>query len=62
LALNLYSYVENPFTKKAVFNFELFKQHAALALRVMDDIVDLEIEKIASITNRFLSFAFKYYI
>jgi len=52
LALNLYSYVENPFTEQAVFNFDLFKQHAALALRVMDNIVDLEIEKVDKIIHK----------
>ena len=46
LALNLYSYVDNPFTKDAKFNFEKFEQHARLAMRIMDDIVDLEMEKI----------------
>ncbi len=49
LALNLFSYVEEPFTKKASFNFKLFTEHAQLALRIMDDIIDLEIEKIDSI-------------
>lgn len=52
LAINLYSYVENPFTKQAKFNFELFKKHAGLALRIMDDIVDLEIEKIDKIIRK----------
>ena len=46
LAINLYSYVENPFTPEARFNFELFKEHAMLAQRIMDDINDLEMEKI----------------
>jgi ribonucleoside-diphosphate reductase alpha chain len=49
LAINLYSYVENPFSEKAKFNFELFKDHIAAAQRIMDDIIDLEIEKIDSI-------------
>ncbi|MCQ2369366.1 MAG: adenosylcobalamin-dependent ribonucleoside-diphosphate reductase [Paludibacteraceae bacterium] len=49
IALNLYSYVENPFTPNAKFNFELFKSHAALAQRIMDDIIDLEMEKIDKI-------------
>lgn len=49
LALNLYSYVENPFTEKAEFNFELYKEHVGLAQRIMDDIIDLELEKIDSI-------------
>lgn len=49
IAINLYSYVENPFTKKAKFNFELFRKHAAYAQRMMDDIIDLEMEKIDAI-------------
>ncbi|TKG92428.1 adenosylcobalamin-dependent ribonucleoside-diphosphate reductase [Puteibacter caeruleilacunae] len=49
LALNLYSYVENPFTEKAKFNFELFRKHVGYALRIMDDIIDLELEKIDAI-------------
>ena len=52
LALNLYSYVENPFTDKATFNFELFRQHARAAQRIMDDIVDLELEKIDMILDK----------
>jgi ribonucleotide reductase alpha subunit len=52
LSLNLYSYVENPFTKDAKFNFELFEQHAMIAQRFMDDIVDLEIEKIEAILKK----------
>ncbi|MDD7273902.1 MAG: adenosylcobalamin-dependent ribonucleoside-diphosphate reductase [Prevotella sp.] len=46
LSINLFAYVENPFTKDARFNFEKFKKHAQLAQRLMDDIVDLEMEKI----------------
>ncbi|WP_422083036.1 adenosylcobalamin-dependent ribonucleoside-diphosphate reductase [Ulvibacterium sp.] len=46
LAINLFSYVEHPFTKKAKFNFELFKKHVAAAQRIMDDIIDLELEKV----------------
>ncbi|MCH4551093.1 adenosylcobalamin-dependent ribonucleoside-diphosphate reductase [Aestuariibaculum lutulentum] len=46
LAINLLSYVENPFTSHAKFNFDLFKEHAAVAQRMMDDIIDLELEKI----------------
>ncbi|WP_298879124.1 adenosylcobalamin-dependent ribonucleoside-diphosphate reductase [uncultured Polaribacter sp.] len=46
LAMNLFSYVENPFTEKAEFNFELFKKHIVIAQRIMDDIIDLELEKI----------------
>jgi ribonucleoside-diphosphate reductase alpha chain len=49
LALNLYSYVENPFTPEAKFNFELFKKHSHAAQRIMDDIIDLELEKIDAI-------------
>ncbi len=49
LALNLYSYVENPFTPKASFNSELFSKHVHYAQRIMDDIIDLEIEKVDAI-------------
>lgn len=49
LALNLYGYVDNPFTKEAKFNFELFKTHVHAAQRIMDDIIDLELEKIDAI-------------
>ncbi|MDX1278168.1 adenosylcobalamin-dependent ribonucleoside-diphosphate reductase [Oceanihabitans sediminis] len=49
LAMNLFSYVENPFTDKATFNFELFKKHIHVAQRIMDDIIDLELEKIDNI-------------
>ena len=49
LAVNLFSYVENPFTKKAKFNFELFKEHVGYAQKMMDDIIDLEMEKIDAI-------------
>ncbi len=52
IAINLFSYVENPFTPQATFNFELFKKHAALALRIMDDIIDLECEKIDAILEK----------
>ncbi len=52
IAINLYSYVENPFTKKAKFNFELFRKHAAYAQRMMDDIIDLEMEKIDAILEK----------
>ena len=52
LAINLYSYVVNPFTPKAYFDFELFKKHAALAQRIMDDIIDLEAEKIENILKK----------
>ena len=49
LAVNLYSYVKNPFTAEAEFDFELFKKHVAVAQRMMDDIIDLEVEKIEKI-------------
>ena len=52
LAVNLLSYVENPFTPQARFNFDLFKQHAAKAMRMMDDIIDLELEKVELIINK----------
>lgn len=52
IAINLYSYVENPFTKKAKFNFELFRKHAGFAQRMMDDIIDLEMEKIDAILEK----------
>ena len=55
LALNLLSYVENPFTDKASFNFDLFKQHVAKAMRLMDDIIDLELEKVELIINKIAS-------
>lgn len=49
LAINLYSYVENPFTSNAKFNFSKFKEHVMYAQRMMDDIIDLEMEKIETI-------------
>lgn len=49
LAINLYSYVENPFTTNAKFNFSKFKEHVMYAQRMMDDIIDLEMEKIETI-------------
>ena len=52
LAINLYSYVEEPFTKNAHFNFDKFRQHVACAQRIMDDIIDLEIEKIRLIQDK----------
>ncbi len=52
IALNLYSYVENPFTDKASFNSELFSKHAHYAQRIMDDIIDLEVEKIDAILEK----------
>ena len=55
LCLNLYSYVEHPFTPEATFNFEKFSRHAQLAQRIMDDIVDLEMEKIDLILAKIAS-------
>lgn len=52
LAINLYSYVEKPFTPQATFNFEKFREHSQLAQRLMDDIIDLEIEKIDAILDK----------
>ncbi|QFZ55223.1 adenosylcobalamin-dependent ribonucleoside-diphosphate reductase [Oceanihabitans sp. IOP_32] len=52
LAINLFSYVDHPFTNKASFNFELFKKHVACAQRIMDDIIDLELEKIDNILRK----------
>ena len=52
LAINLFSYVEHPFTEKATFNFDLFKKHVAYAQRIMDDIIDLELEKIDGILKK----------
>jgi len=49
LAINLYSYVQNPFTPQAYFDFDLFSKHVGLAQRIMDDIIDLEMEKIEKI-------------
>ncbi|MDE6510582.1 MAG: adenosylcobalamin-dependent ribonucleoside-diphosphate reductase, partial [Muribaculaceae bacterium] len=51
-AINLYSYVENPFTPEARFDFELFREHVGKAQRIMDDIIDLEMEKIEKIINK----------
>ncbi len=52
LALNLFSYVVNPFTPQSRFNFELFRQHVVIAQRLLDDIVDLELEKIQKILDK----------
>lgn len=52
LAINLYSYVEQPFTEEARFNWEKFRKHVALAQRIMDDIIDLEIEKVDGILEK----------
>ncbi|MFC2097744.1 adenosylcobalamin-dependent ribonucleoside-diphosphate reductase [Bacteroidota bacterium] len=55
IAINLYSYVDNPFTKDAKFNFDLFKKHVGYAQRIMDDIIDLELEKIDNILEKIMS-------
>ena len=52
LCVNLYSYVVNPFTPEARFDFDLFRRHARAAQRIMDDIVDLEMEKIDQIMDK----------
>ena len=52
LSINLYSYVVNAFTKEAYFDYELFRKHVAMAQRLMDDIVDLELEKIDQIMEK----------
>ncbi|WP_298246555.1 adenosylcobalamin-dependent ribonucleoside-diphosphate reductase [uncultured Christiangramia sp.] len=52
LAINLFSYVEEPFTENAHFNYELFKKHISAAQRIMDDIIDLELEKIDNIIGK----------
>lgn len=52
LSINLYNYVDHPFTKEASFDFEKFKKHVQLAQRIMDDIVDLEMEKIDLIMEK----------
>lgn len=52
LAINLYSYVENPFTSEAKFDFEKFRKHVGYAQRIMDDIIDLELEKIDAILQK----------
>jgi ribonucleoside-diphosphate reductase alpha chain len=52
LAINLYSYVEEPFTAEVRFNWEKFKKHVGLAQRIMDDIIDLELEKVDAILNK----------
>lgn len=55
LAINLFSYVENPFTPQATFNFDLFRKHVAYGQRIMDDIIDLEEEKIDAILEKIKS-------
>jgi ribonucleoside-diphosphate reductase alpha chain len=52
LAINLFGYVTDPFTEKATFNFDLYKEHVGLAQRIMDDIIDLELEKIDAILEK----------
>ncbi|MCK4701414.1 MAG: ribonucleoside-diphosphate reductase, adenosylcobalamin-dependent, partial [Bacteroidales bacterium] len=52
LAINLHSYVDNPFTENTRFNFDLFKEHVGLAQRIMDDIIDLELEKVDAIIEK----------
>lgn len=52
LAINLYGYVKNPFTPEASFDFDLFRDHVTKAQRIMDDIIDLEMEKIAKIQEK----------
>ena len=52
LAINLFSYVEQPFTERAFFNFELFNKHIAIAQRIMDDVIDLELEKVDAIIKK----------
>lgn len=52
IAINLFSYVVNPFTPEAYFDFELFKEHARKTQRIMDDIIDLELEKIEAIQEK----------
>ena len=52
IAINLYSYVKNPFTPEAYFDYEMFADHVACAQRMMDDIIDLEMEKIEKILDK----------
>jgi len=55
IALNLYSYVDEPFTTKAKFNFDLFRKHIRQTQQIMDDIIDLELEKIDAIYNKIIT-------
>ena len=55
LSINLFSYVKNPFTKNASFDYDLFRKHVRLAQRIMDDIIDLELEKIELIMEKISS-------
>lgn len=52
IAINLYSYVENPFTPQATFDYKKFNKHVQMAQRIMDDIVDLELEKVNKIVEK----------
>jgi ribonucleoside-diphosphate reductase alpha chain len=52
LAINLYNYVDQPFTKEAKFNWEKFRKHVGMAQRIMDDIIDLELEKVDAILDK----------
>lgn len=52
LAINLYSYIENPFMPQARFNFHLFERHVSIAQKILDDIVDLELERISQIIEK----------
>lgn len=52
LAINLYSYVKKPFTKEAEFDYTLFKQHVMMGQRLMDDLIDLELEKVEKILEK----------
>jgi len=55
MVLNLYSYVDRPFTKEAMFNFDKFLQHVIIAQRLMDDMIDLEIESLNKIIKKIKS-------
>lgn len=55
IAINLYSYVDEPFTAKAKFNFDLFRKHIRQTQQIMDDIIDLELEKIDAIYNKIIA-------
>ena len=52
LSINLYEYVVNPFTENAYFDYEKFRKHVQMAQRIMDDIVDMELEKIDLIMEK----------
>lgn len=55
MVLNLYSYVDNPFTNKAKFNFEKFEKYSKIAMRLMDDLIDLEVKSLNRIINKIKS-------